>query len=137
MLAEYMSTGYKFMLVLHILAAIVAFGPMFAIGALARTGRTAELAKMHLYVTLPAVVLTWVFGMGLVGMSDKLFKMSQTWIVLAIIVWLIALVVNAVLVRPALTDNSADARKKLSAGVGVTHLCLIVLLYLMTFKPGL
>lgn len=132
-----MSTGYKFFLLLHILAAIVAFGPLFAFGALSRTGRLAELAKLHLYVTLPAMILTWVFGMGLVGMSDKLIKMSQTWIVLAVIFWLIALVVGAVLVRPALVNDSADARKKLSMGIGITHLCLVVLLYLMVFKPGL
>jgi len=136
MLAAWNSTGYKFFLLLHILTAVVAFGPMFAVGALTRVGRTAELARLYLVVCLPSLVLTWVFGMGLVGMSDKLFTMSQTWVVLAVIVWLIAVVVGAVLIRPALTDSSEEARKKLSAGIGVTHLCLIVLLYLMTFKPG-
>lgn len=144
MLAEALinKDGYKILFLLHILSAIVAFGPLFAVSALQRSGRTAELARLYLYVCLPALVLTWVFGMGLVGMSkpagsdEAVIKMSQTWIVLAVIVWLIAVVIGAVLIRPALTDRSAQARSRLSAGIGVTHLCLIVLLYLMVFKPG-
>lgn len=137
MLAAYMSNGYKFMLLLHVVAAFIAFGPLFAVSALQRAGRTADVARLYLYWCLPALVATWVFGMGLVGMSDKLIKMSQAWIVIATIGWLAAVVIGAVLIRPALTQTGEDARKKLAAGLGVTHLLLVVLLYAMVFKPGL
>lgn len=121
---------------LHILSAVVAFGPLFAFPTLHRAGRGADLARLHLYVVLPALVLTWMFGLGLVGMSDEVIEMSDAWILFALIVWLAVLAVGVFLVRPAITDEATSARARLSAGVGVTHLGLVVLLYLMTFKPG-
>lgn len=131
-----MDNGYKFVLFLHILAAIVAFGPLFVFPSWHKTGRTDDLAKLYLYVSIPALVLTWVLGMGLVGMSDKLIEMGDTWIVMALILWLAALAVAVFLIRPAITDRSEAARSKFAAGVGVTHLIGIVTLYLMVFKPG-
>jgi hypothetical protein len=63
--------------------------------------------------------------------------MSQTWVVLAIIGWVILLVVSWFLIRPAITDSSDAARGRLAGGVGISHLLLVVMLYLMVFKPGL
>ena len=119
------STGYKIVGLLHILAAIVAFG------------------RLHLRMTLPALAVTWALGMGLVGMSKPdgsdvaIFKMSQTWIVLALIAWAILMLVSWFMIRPALSDDSPTARGRLASGVGISHLLLVVLLYLMVFKPGL
>jgi hypothetical protein len=130
------SNGYKIVGLLHILAAVVAFGPLFVYPALQRAGAGAAIAKLHLRMTLPALALSWVLGMGLVGMSDKVFKMSQTWIVLALIAWVILMLVSWFMIRPALVDTSDAARGRLASGVGITHLLLIVMLYLMVFKPG-
>jgi hypothetical protein len=47
------------------------------------------------------------------------------------------MVVSWFLIRPSLTDTSEAARSKLAMGSGVTHLLLVVGLYLMVFKPGL
>jgi len=44
--------------------------------------------------------------------------------------------VNWFLVRPALSDNSPSATSKLAAGIGVTHLSLVIGLVLMIWKPG-
>ena len=74
--------------------------------------------------------------MGLVGMSDDAIEMSETWIVLALIGWVILMVVSWFLIRPSLTDTSAAAKSRLAMGIGITHLLLIVQLYLMVFKPG-
>ena len=137
------STGYQILGMLHILAAIVAFGPLFVYPSLQRAGAGATLAKLHLRIVLPALTLTWVIGMGLVGMSKPdgtdvaVFKMSQTWIVLALISWVILMVVSWFMIRPAIADTTPAARSRMSAGVGITHLLLIVTLYLMVFKPGL
>lgn len=136
------STGYQALGLLHILAAVAAFGPVLLYPALRRAGDTATLANLHVRMTLPALTLTWVFGMGLVGMSktegmtEGWFKMSQTWIVLALLCWVVAMVVGFLLIRPAITDTSEAATKRFSAGVGITHVVLIVALYLMIFKPG-
>lgn len=137
MLAIYdFSSAYRFFGVLHVLSAIVAFGPLFVFPTLRKAGDTARLAKLYLMMSLPALTLTWVFGMGLVGMSKDTFEMSQAWIVVSLIAWLAAMVVGWFLIRPAITDTSAEADKKFSAGVGVTHLILVLVLFLMVFKPG-
>ena len=138
-----LSTGYKLVGTLHILAAFVAFGPLFVYPALQRAGAGARIARLHLRMTLPALALTWALGMGLVGMSkpegsdEAIFKMSQTWIVLALIAWAILMLVSWFMIRPALSDDGPTARGRLASGVGISHLLLVVLLYLMVFKPGL
>lgn len=137
MLAIYdISTGYQIVGFLHILAAIVAFGPLFIYPSMQRAGAGAEVAKLHLRMCLPALGLTWVLGMGLVGMSDEVIEMSETWIVLALAAWVALVAVSWFLIRPSLGDNSESARSKLAAGIGATHLLATVVLYLMVFKPG-
>ena len=130
-------TGYKLLLTLHILSGVVAFGPQFVYPAMKRAGATREVARLHLYMTLPALVLSWAFGMGLVGLSDEVWKMSQTWIVLALITWVVTVLVNWFLVRPALAGERPDVKQKLAMGTGITHLMLVVTLWLMVFKPFL
>jgi len=131
------STGYQILGILHVLAAIIAFGPLFIYPSLQRAGAGATIAKLHLRLVLPALVLVWVLGMGLVGASDSVWEMSQTWIVLSIIGWVVLMVVSWFLIRPSLGDTSESARSKLASGIGITHLLLIVMLNLMIFKPGL
>jgi hypothetical protein len=131
-----MSDGYQVVGILHILAVIIAFGPVFFYPSLQRAGAGPTLAKLHLRLVLPALALAWVFGMALVGMSEDVFEFSQTWIWLALIGWVALMLVSWFLIRPGLTDASDEARAKMAAGVGTTHLLLIVMLYLMVFKPG-
>ena len=138
MLAIYdnFSTGYKILGFLHILSAVVAFGPLFIYPSMQRAGAGPEVARLHLRMSLPALVLTWVLGMGLVGMSKDAFEMSQTWIVLSLACWVALVAVSWFLIRPSLGDGSESARSKLAAGIGATHLIVVVVIYLMVFKPG-
>jgi hypothetical protein len=122
---------------LHVLAAVVAFGPLFLYPGLRKAGETSTIAKTHMQMTFPALVLLWVFGMGLAGMSGGSYEMSQTWLSLAILVWAVMIAVSWFLIKPAITDTSESANAKLSAGIGVTHLGLVVGLALMIWKPGL
>jgi hypothetical protein len=131
------STGYQIMGLLHVTAVIVAFGPLFIYPSLQRAGAGATIAKLHLRISLPALALVWVLGMGMVGLSDEVWKMSQTWIVLSLIGWVILMTVSWFLIRPSLADSSDAARGRLASGIGITHLLLVVMLYLMIFKPGL
>lgn len=130
------SPAYRYFGVLHILAAVVAFGPVLVYPPLRKTGDTARLAKIHMTMTLPALTLTWVLGMGLVGMSKDLWEMSDAWIVVSLLCWVVAMAVSWFLIRPSITDASEAADKKFSAGIGITHLTLIVVLVMMVFKPG-
>jgi UDP-N-acetylmuramyl pentapeptide phosphotransferase/UDP-N-acetylglucosamine-1-phosphate transferase len=120
---------------LHIAAAVVAFGPLLVYPTL-REAAPQRLAKLHMTMSFPALLLLWVLGMGMAGMSDDTFKVSQTWMVLAIIDWAILMVVSWFLIKPAITDSSEPARAKFSAGVGITHLGMVVGLILMIWKPG-
>ena len=96
------STGYQIFGLLHVIAVIVAFGPLFIYPSLQRAGAGATIAKLHLRISLPALALVWVLGMGMVGMSDEVWKMSQTWIVLSLVGWVILMVVSWFLIRPSL-----------------------------------
>jgi uncharacterized membrane protein len=130
------STGYELLGLLHILSVIAAFGPLFVYPSMIRAGAGAEVAKWHLRLSLPALVLVWVFGMGLVGLSDDAIEMSEEWIVASLIIWVALVVVSWFLIRPSLADTSERARSMLAAGIGITHLGLVVMLWLMVFKPG-
>ena len=130
------STGYELLGLLHILSVIAAFGPLFIYPSMIRAGAAGEVAKWHLRLSFPALVLVWVLGMGLVGMSDNAIEMSEGWIVASLGLWVALVVVSWFLVRPALNDTGERARSMLSAGLGITHLGLVVLLWLMVFKPG-
>lgn len=130
------SNGYEVLGLLHILAVIAAFGPLLVYPTLQRAGADQQLARMHMRITLPALVLMWVFGMGLVGMSDEQWKMSDGWISAALVVWVAMVAVSWFLIRPAITDRSEKAKSLMAAGTGITHLLMVVGLYLMVFKPG-
>ncbi len=119
----------------HVLSAIAAFGPLFLYPRMQRAGETQAIAALHMKLAFPALVLLWVLGMGMAGVQK--ISLAGTWFVTGtIVLWLIALAVSWFLIRPAISDRSEQARKMMAAGIGVTHLILVVSLYLMIFKPG-
>ena len=129
------STTYQLLGLLHVLAAICAFGPLFLYSRLQRNGETQAIASLHMKFVFPSLTLLWVLGMGLAGVGK--YDLAEThWVSAAIVVWLVSMVVSWFLIRPSIGDTSEAARKKLSAGIGITHLTLIVGLWLMIFQPG-
>lgn len=136
------SSGYRILALLHIVSAVVAFGPLFLYPALHKAGQTQAIAAMHMRMTFPALIALWVLGMGLAGMSklpgtdELVYKMSQGWLVGSILNWVVLMLVSWFLIRPALTDSSESATSKLMAGTGITHLGLVIGLVLMIWKPG-
>ena len=131
------TTPYRIMSLLHILSAIVAFGPLFLYSGLRRAGETTTIASMHMRLTFPALIVMWVLGMGLAGMSEGAYEVSQLWLSLSIVNWVILVAVSWFLIRPAITDASQAAAARLAAGTGITHLGLVIGLVLMIWKPGL
>lgn len=144
------SFGYKLFFLLHILTVIVAFAPAFvwpvvsvklkkqgkpvgpAIGALA--------AGNNAMVHGPALVLTGLFGFGLIGMSDKAWEFSQAWVSVAMLLWFIMLGVWFGLMVPAekrAAAGDAAAEKLQSMAGGILHLLLVLMLIDMIWKPGL
>jgi uncharacterized membrane protein len=144
------STGYKIMLILHILAVIVAFAPSFVwpfvsvrlkqqgkpVGPAIAELAEGNSAKIH----GPALALAGIFGFGMVGMSDGIIEFSEPWLSAAMLLWFIALGVVFGMMAPAekrVAQGDAGAEKILSMAGGILHLVLVVELYLMVFKPGL
>ena len=131
-----LGTGYQIVALLHILSAVVPFGPLFLYPGLRKAGETQTIAATHMRMTFPALILLWVLGMGLAGMSEDAYKMSQTWLALSLVNWVILVAVSWFLIRPSITDASDSAKAKLAAGTGITHLGLVIGLALMIWKPG-
>jgi uncharacterized membrane protein len=139
------STGYKIMLFIHILAVIVAFAPLWLTPVLLRLTAGGDKAAADgldvsiLRFSLPGLAVAGIIGCGLVGMSEKEFTFAQPWVSTALILWIILIAVLAVVARPAIKafrDGDASARGKVMMSTGIGHLILVVMLFLMIFKPG-
>ena len=128
-------TVSQLLYLVHILSAIAAFGPLFLYPRMQRAGETQAVAALHMKLVFPALILMWVAGMGMAG-TQKI-SLGGTWFVTGTIaLWLVAVVVSWFLIRPSISDTSEQARKMMAAGIGITHLILVISLYLMIFKPG-
>ena len=130
------SAGYQVLGLLHILSAIVAFGPLFLYPGLHKSGETATIARLHMRLTFPALILLWVLGMGLAGMSENLYKVADPWISISIVIWAVLVAVSWLMIRPAITSDSPSAVSRMAAGTGISHTLLLIGLILMVWKPG-
>ena len=149
MLSEIGSTGYDVMLFLHIAAVLVAMAPAFTHPLLERQSRSLDpasrsallgfIAQNTRRVYAPALILIGLFGFGLVGMSDEVWEFGQTWVWLAILVWLAMNGVLHAMLLPAeraLGSGDESAGKKVETSGQILTVMLLVMLYLMVFKPG-
>lgn len=144
-LANVDSGGYKVMLLVHILAVVVGFAPAWLTPILLRLNANGDGAAARaletsiLRFSLPGIAVAGLVGFGLAGMSDEIYKVSQTWLSVAAVLWVILLLVLAFVARPALKAlqaGDAAARGRLMMATGITHLILVVTLVLMIWKPG-
>ena len=125
---------YKVFLLLHVASVVVAFGANFVQPMLIRSGGVTNetLRRSTLFIQLPGLIAVWVTGMGLAGLSDDVFELKQTWLALAIVVFLIG---SAVLYLVSRAYRDDDTRL-VPMYNGVLHLLLVIGLYLMIWKPG-
>ncbi len=139
------STGYNIMLFVHIIAVIVAFAPLWLTPVLLRLTAAGDKAAADsldvsiLRFSLPGLAVAGIIGCGLVGMSEKAFTFGKPWVSTAVILWIILMAVLAVVARPAIKafrDGDASARGRVMMSTGIGHLILLVMVYLMIFKPG-
>lgn len=160
--------GYNVLLLLHIVCVIVGFGGVILNGLYAAKAQQLppeqNLAVMEVnsFVSMKVaevfIYLVPVFGLGLVGMSDKTYTFGQTWVWLSIVVYVLSLGVShgglmprvkrmlatqrdLVANPPAGPDDSRIALlqasgKQVGAMSGVLHLALVVILVLMIWKPA-
>ena len=149
-LAALNDTGYNIILLVHIVAVIVAFAPAainplleryFAANDSAATMQSwAGFARDYTKkVSLSALVLLLITGVLMVLLSDDAWEFSQTWISLAFLVWFaLAGVVSALILKGERLMAAGDmkGRELVAKGGPIGTLLLLVMLYLMIFKPG-
>lgn len=153
------STPFNIMLLVHILGAIVAFGAAFVNPVVyrlsQRSGAGAAVAQGQatagMRISLPAMIITGLVGFGVAGMSkpdaiegmadpEPIYSMSQPWLMTAALLWLVLVAVYAFGILPALRKaGQGDESAAKIAGIlaGVSHGILVVMLFLMIWKPGL
>lgn len=150
-LAALRDTGYNIILLVHVVAVVVAFAPA-AINPLlerhyVRNGGDAALQTWAGFtrdytkkITLSALVLLLVTGILMILMSDDAWEFSDTWISLSFLVWFaIAGVVSAMILKGERLVAAGDmkGRELLAKGGPIATVLLLVMLYLMIFKPGI
>lgn len=167
MLAEFGSGAYKLSLVLHLLTVIVGFGALVAMGVFgARAAGHAEREGAFIFdYVVTSRWAEWViyavpiFGILTLLLSDDVWKFSQTWISLSLLLYIAILGVYHGLHRPNLVrmnELMKEASAAAGAGArppqaseleargqraglfgGILNLLLVVVVALMVWKPGL
>lgn len=163
---------YELIFYLHVLTAIIGLGTVFLNGmygqqALSRRGRGgAAVAEANWAVSnvaeyfIYAVFITGLL-MGIMADEGSAAEISQSWVSIAMLLFIVALGISHGLLRPSLkklnailadedggTTSSGDApetadeatvdalSKKVAVSGAVLNLLTLVILYLMVWKPG-
>lgn len=142
--------AYRALLLVHILSFLVAFAPA-AVNPLleAHFAKNADDATMQNWakfaagytsrVALGALGLLFITGLVMVLTNDS-WEFSQTWISLAFLVWFaIGGVVSAMILKAekAIAAGDMSGRDLLAKGGPIATVLMVIMLYLMIFKPGL
>ena len=169
MLATVSDTAYDITLVLHILCAIIGFGSVmlnaiYGQQAKARRGREGlaifQANKLVSSIGQYFIYAVFLLGILLVLLSDDAWEFDQTWIIVSIIVFLLALGVSHGLLLPrvnrmealmtAMADGPAPGAtgpppeaaqlEELGKQVGIFSMlldvALVTILIMMVTKPG-
>lgn len=167
------SAAYRILFLLHIASAIVGFGAVVLNGVYGNEAKKRQgaegLAIFQANTTVSGIgqifiYLTPVFGLGLVGVSDELWKFSQTWVWLAIVLYVIAIGVSHGGLKPAVKKHEQlmtelvnmgappagaaggpppqvaqleENGKKLALFGTILNVMLVLILIDMIWKPGL
>lgn len=150
-LADISSGLYKLLYLGHIVTVLVGFAPAFVNPFVAAHVKadgdvnvfqrlSGHMAGNGRRIHFPALVLTAAFGIGMVLLSDEVWGFDQAWVSLAFLVWIALCGVVSGLIIPAertLAAGDLEAEKKVAMGGQIATVLLLVMLYLMIWKPGL
>jgi hypothetical protein len=131
-------TGFRIFFLLHMLSVIVAFAPaVIAVLPGGRDGALGLIDRAGRQVYSPALILAGFFGIMLIVTSDvggvSVYEFSDTFVSLAFVVWI---AMNGVFHALVLAGQKQNDEKKVNNGQAIMTVLLIVMLYLMIWKPG-
>lgn len=140
---------YRIMFLLHIITVVVAFAAMVVnpfLAARAKADGEAALSRTAGYMAangrqihLPALILIGLFGLGMIFSSDEVWGFDQTWVSLALLVWIAMCGLVSGMLIPAerkLAAGDLAQAKKIELGGQIVTVLFLVMLYLMIWKPG-
>ena len=172
-LAAYRDDFYNLVLALHILCAIVGFGAVFLNGVYGQqmktrmqSGKISEaigIFEANLFVSRIGeyfIYAVFLLGLAVLGLSDSVFKFSQTWMWLSIVIYIVAIGLSHGVLMPAVkrmgllmhemaagpppvggpppqAAEMASIGQKLGVVGPILDLSMIAVLFLMVYKPGL
>lgn len=159
-----LSGPYKLVLVLHLLTAIVGFGAVMLNALYVRQAQRRPgpdglaVLEANFAVSLVAekvIYVVPVLGLALVGMSDKLYKFSQIWVWLSLVLFIVGIgIVHAIVIPaekkvmllirrqvdgdadPAVPTEIAVLGKRRDIAAATLSVLLVVIVALMVWKPG-
>jgi|SRR5664279_435334 uncharacterized membrane protein len=139
---------------LHVVAAVFIIGPMAILPMTAmrairagQGGMVEVLARSTFIFTLLSLVVV-VFGFGILGVSEHDTTVTTPWVLISIILYAVALALNLIAVVPALRSAAEHIQdpatqelqqpdyRRIAIGSGVVSLLLVVVVILMSWKPG-
>jgi len=142
--------AYNIVLIAHIFTAIAAFAPAFTYPVVTRMSKDLGPEAHHaLLGSMNAggrrgqaimLIATGVLGFALQGISDGAWSFGQVWLILAILVWVAMNAALHALIIPnerKMADGDSSAAGLAGIGGAAFSILLIVMLYLMVFKPGI
>jgi len=147
---------FKILFALHLLTAIFAVGPLVHAATTAARGlRTADAgataaSARTITIYSYASLLVVFFGFGVMSMDSpyrpgKVAELSETWIWLSALLWLVAVGIALAVTAPALQlattrlarGEAVDSLSaKVAASGGVVGLVFAAIVFLMVYKPG-
>jgi arginine exporter protein ArgO len=127
-------TSYRIFFLLHILSVIVAFAPaLVSVLPGGREGALGVIDRAGRIVYSPALILAGLFGIALILLSDDVWEFSDTWVSLAFVVWI---AMNGVFHALVLTGRRQNDESKVNNGQAIMTVLLLVMLWIMIWKPG-
>ncbi len=150
LLAAVDDNTYNVFLYLHILSFLVAFAPAIINPLLEayfkKNGGDAALTNWAGFTvtytrvfSLGALAVLLVTGMAMIGLSDDFWQFSDGWISFAFLIWIaIGGVVSAMILKgeKQVAAGDTSAAPLIARGGQIATVLMVVMLYLMIFKPG-
>jgi uncharacterized membrane protein len=148
------TTLYDIVVFLHILSVVIGIGGVMLNGVYAQKAQKAggpaagAIMQANFDVTMVAEKFIYaipVFGIALVVLSDKVFEMSQLWLWLSLVLYVVAIGIShgvmipsgrKMLAGPSGPEEAAALGKKLATGGMTLDLIAVVIIGLMVWKPG-
>ncbi len=144
----------KAMLALHLLFGIFAIGPLVHAattaargvrhGDAAATAYSARIARIYAGASLLVVI----FGFGLMAAKEdghQVAKISETWIWLSVVLWVLAIGLVLAIIVPTLNkatalitaqESAASLTGRVAAAGGVVGVVFAAIVVLMVYQPG-